>query len=150
MSDKPKKDMDIARKIWLAGIGAYGKAVGDAQDAYMKMGKETTKVFEDLVTKGTVLEGQVAEVATKIVPEITKNAKKQRAQVEDRMERMKAALGIAEVEADNREQMEAIEDRLDSLEAKIDEILKYVTPKKPAVRARAKKATAKTTAKKKT
>lgn len=139
MTDKPKKDVDIARKIWLAGIGAYGRAVGDATEAYAKMGRETTKIFDDLVGKGAELENQVATAAKAYVPEF---AEKQRAQVEDRMERMKAALGMSEVAADQQENIERIEDRLDALEKKIDAILAAVSKPKAAPRKRASKSTA--------
>ena len=128
MSDKPKKDKDIARKIWLAGIGAYGRAIGDATEAYAKMGRETTKIFDDLVGKGEVLESQVATAAKSYVPEF---AEKQRAQVEDRMERMKAALGLSEATADQKEQIDRLEERLDALEEKIDAILEAVSKPKP-------------------
>lgn len=140
MSDKPKKDMDIGRKIWLAGIGAYGRAIGDATEAYAKMGRETTKVFEDLVGKGAELEGKVADAAKNYVPEI---AEKHRAQVEDRMERMKAALGMTEAAADQQEHIENIEARLDAIEAKIDAILAAVEKPKPAARKRTPKSAAK-------
>lgn len=140
MSDKSKKDMDIARKIWLAGIGAYGRAVDDATEAYAKVGKETTKIFEDLVGKGAELEGAVATVAKSVVPEMTQ---KHRAQVEDRMERMKAALGMGEVAADQQEHIESIEARLDVIEEKIDAVLAAVVKSKAAPRARAKKPAAK-------
>ena len=148
MSDKPKKDMDIARKIWLAGIGAYGRAVDDAQDVYAKMGKETTKVFEELVGKGQELENKVSTVAKQYAPEI---AQKHRTTVEDRMERMKAALGLAETSADQAESIERLEARLDSIEGKLDKILvsmKPITPKPRARKASAGAAAKKTTAKK--
>lgn len=140
MSDKPKKELDVARKVWLAGIGAYGRAIGDATEAYAKMGRETTKVFEELVGKGEELEGKVSMAAKAYVPEF---AEKQRAQVEDRMERMKAALGLSEATADQQEHIERIEERLDALEEKIDAILEAVQkPKAPRKRA-AKPATKK-------
>lgn len=140
MSDKPKKDMDIGRKIWLAGIGAYGRAIGDASEAYAKMGRETTKIFEDLVGKGEQLEGNISEAAKAYVPEF---AEKQRAQVEDRMERMKAALGLSEATADQQEHIERIEERLDALEQKIDAILAAVSKPKAAPRKRAAKTASK-------
>lgn len=136
MSDKSKKDKDIARKIWLAGIGAYGRAIGDATEAYAKMGRETTKIFEDLVGKGEELENQVTMAAKAYVPEF---AEKQRAQVEDRMERMKAALGLSEATADQKEQIDRLEERLDALEEKIDAILAAVSKPKTAPRKRAAK-----------
>lgn len=147
MAKKPAKEMDIARKIWLAGIGAYGKAIGDATEAYAKMGRETTKVFEDLVGKGAELEGKVSTAATTAAMRYAPDVEKQRALVEDRMERMKAALGMSEVAADQKDQMEGIEARLDAIEAKLDELIALSKPKKPAPRAR--KAPAKKTPAKK-
>ena len=147
MSEKSKKDMDIARKVWLAGIGAYGRAIGDAQDAYAKMGKETSKVFEDLVGKGQELENKVSTVAKQYAPEI---AEKHRSNVEDRMERMKAALGFAENSADQAETIERLEARLDSIESKLDKLIAATKsgPAKPRA-TKAKAAPKKTTATKK-
>ena len=49
------KASEIAKNIWLAGLGAYGKAVEDAQG---RLGKalEPPKLFRDLVKAGTALE----------------------------------------------------------------------------------------------
>lgn len=137
MAKSPKKDMDIARKIWLAGIGAYGRAIDDAQEAYAKVGMGTTKVFEDLVGKGEQLESSVSVAAKKLAPEIMQ---KQRETMEDRMERMKAALGFAEVTADNAEHIEEIEERLKAIEGKLDNIIKLLNPQKPKRAATSRKA----------
>lgn len=138
MAKSPKKDMDIARKIWLAGIGAYGRAIDDAQEAYAKVEMGTTKVFEELVGKGEQLENTVSVAAKKLAPEIMQ---KQRESMEDRMERMKAALGFAEVSADNAEQIEEIEARLEAIEGKLDEIIRLLNPPKPKRTASARKTT---------
>lgn len=143
MAKKPAKEMDIARKIWLAGIGAYGKAIGDATEAYAKMGKETTKVFEELVGKGAELEGKVASAAKKVAPDVEKHMEKQRLAVEDRMDRMKAALGLSEAVVEQRDQMDGIEARLDAIEAKLDEVLAAVAKPKPAPKSRARNPAAK-------
>ena len=59
MSDDKSKVTDkaseIARNIWLAGVGAYGKAVEDAQDRIEKA-MEPPKLFKDLVKAGSALE----------------------------------------------------------------------------------------------
>ncbi|QJR82211.1 hypothetical protein CA267_016360 [Alteromonas pelagimontana] len=47
---------DFARKIWLAGLGAYGKSVEEAQERYEKFSADTSKAFDDLVKKGENLE----------------------------------------------------------------------------------------------
>ena len=53
MSDDKNKVTDkaseIAKNIWLAGVGAYGRAVDESQDRLEKAGVETPKLFKDLV-----------------------------------------------------------------------------------------------------
>jgi len=137
----PKKDMDVARKIWLAGVGAYGRAIGDAQDAYAKMGKETARVFDELVGKGEELESKVSTVAKNYVPEMAKkHSDNVKATVEDRMERMKAALGFAEASADQHEQLAGVEARLSAIERKVDQILVAMKPTKSAPKSASKPA----------
>lgn len=59
MSDEKSKVTDkaseIAKNIWLAGVGAYGKAVEEAQGRLEKA-MEPPKLFRDLVKAGTALE----------------------------------------------------------------------------------------------
>ena len=145
MADKPKKEADLARRIWLAGIGAYGKAFNEAQEAYAKMGQETTKVFDDLVGKGTQLENKVSTVAKKYVPEAVQ---KNQAIIEDRMERMRATLGLASVTSDQQEQIEGVEDRLDAIEEKLDQLLEAVAELKAAKKPAGRKTVRKTPTKK--
>lgn len=64
MSDEKNKVTDkaseIAKNIWLAGVGAYGKAVEDAQGRLEKA-LEPPKLFRDLVKAGTALEEDARE-----------------------------------------------------------------------------------------
>jgi len=59
MSDEKSKVTDkaseIAKNIWLAGVGAYGRAVDEAQGRLEKA-MEPPKLFRDLVKAGTALE----------------------------------------------------------------------------------------------
>lgn len=59
MSDEKNKVSDkaseIAKNIWLAGVGAYGKAVDEAQGRLEKA-MEPPKLFRDLVKAGSALE----------------------------------------------------------------------------------------------
>ena len=48
------KASEIAKNIWLAGLGAYGKAFDEAQDRLDKVSKEPPRLFKDLVKKGEV------------------------------------------------------------------------------------------------
>lgn len=57
--DKSKvtdKAGEIAKNIWLAGVGAYGRAVDEAQGRLEKAGVEPPKLFRDLVKAGAALE----------------------------------------------------------------------------------------------
>ena len=65
MSDEKNKAGDIARSIWLAGVGAYGKAVEEAQERLEKA-MEPPKLFRDLVKVGSALE-EDARVSTEAV-----------------------------------------------------------------------------------
>ncbi|RLA53145.1 MAG: hypothetical protein DRQ65_06335, partial [Gammaproteobacteria bacterium] len=65
MSDEKSKVTDkaseIAKNIWLAGVGAYGKAVEDAQGRLEKVSMEPPKLFRDLVKAGSALEDDARE-----------------------------------------------------------------------------------------
>jgi len=54
------KASEIARNIWLAGVGAYGRAVEEAQGRLEKA-MEPPKLFRDLVKAGTALEEDARE-----------------------------------------------------------------------------------------
>ena len=59
MSDEKSKVTDkaseIAKNIWLAGVGAYGRAVDEAQGR-LERAMEPPKLFRDLVKAGSALE----------------------------------------------------------------------------------------------
>ncbi len=55
-SNVSDKASEIAKNIWLAGVGAYGKAADEAQERLEKAGVETPKLFRDLVKAGAALE----------------------------------------------------------------------------------------------
>jgi poly(hydroxyalkanoate) granule-associated protein len=48
--------MDVARKIWLAGVGAYGKMYEQAQGQFEKVSDAAQEVFEQLVEQGEKVE----------------------------------------------------------------------------------------------
>ena len=127
MSDKPKKDHDIARKVWLAGIGAYGRVLGEAQDAYTKMGEETSKVFDELVGRGEDLENKVVSTAKNLTGDIAgQTVKATVGTVNDRMDRMKEMLGMSEMAAGQNDKFDSLNKRLDGMESKIDALIAAV------------------------
>ena len=149
MSDEKSKVTDkaseIAKNIWLAGVGAYGKAVEDAQDRFEKAGVEPPKLFRELVKAGTALEDEARDAI-----ETTSNA---RHSVEERINRVRENFHMQRPA--RIEDVAALNKKVDQLTRKVDRLSKALAEKgvaKPARKAPAKKkarATAKTAPKKK-
>ncbi|MEL6361547.1 MAG: phasin family protein [Pseudomonadota bacterium] len=80
---------DTARRIWLAGIGAYGRAFSEAQESLARMTGETTKVFDDLVEKGEEIEKAVEEKGREVAARVAPGG----VSLEDRIQKMRTKLG---------------------------------------------------------
>ncbi len=73
MTDAPKTedtsktavDVDIARKIWLAGVGAYGRILAETQGAVEKFAATANETFDELVAKGEEVEDSVRKSLAK-------------------------------------------------------------------------------------
>ncbi|REL32301.1 phasin family protein [Thalassotalea euphylliae] len=104
IKDKVNQAEELARKIWLAGIGAYGKGFDEAQGQYEKLNTEATKMFNELVEKGEKLEEDAKEKYKSEKENIKTN-------VETRVSEVRAKLGL-----DNDDTNKKIEE----LSAKID------------------------------
>ena len=96
---------EFARKIWLAGLGAYGKSFDEAQGQYEKLSAEASKVFDELVQKGEKLE---TEAKDKI---------KAKTNVEERVSEVRKKLGLDKASAD---------EKVEELSAKIDALTEAV------------------------
>lgn len=90
---------EFARKIWLAGLGAYGKSFDEAQGRYEKMSVEASKMFDELVVKGSKLETEA------------KDKFQVKDKVETRVAEVRKKLGLDSVSADQK---------VEELSAKID------------------------------
>ena len=97
---------EFARKIWLAGLGAYGKSMDEAQNNFEKVTEEANKLFEELVAKGENLE---SEAKGKI--------KQTTSDVEARVAEVRKKLGL---DADNSDQ------KIEELSAKVDALTEAV------------------------
>ncbi len=137
MSDKKDKkrrsNTETARRIWLAGIGAYGRAFTEAQEAIKDISGDTSRVFDDLVEKGEFIELAVNEKRKEImdktgmadlhmpdlhIPDFN---------MDERIAKMRSRLMRGEEVADDISDMGA---RLDAIEAKLDKVLDMLEPKK--------------------
>jgi hypothetical protein len=156
MTDKKSNNTtDVARRIWLAGIGAYGKAFEEGRERVKGLSGglsgKTSDAFESLAEKGEKIElaakvkgAQLAGKASDLGDDIQSSLA-----IEDRIQAMRDRLSGHG--SDDRH--DAIEARLSSIESKLDKLLKASAPTKAPVKKRAtttrtKKAPAKSTAKK--
>lgn len=146
MSDEKSKVTDkaseIAKNIWLAGVGAYGKAVEDAQGRLEKA-MEPPKLFRDLVKAGTALEEDAREAL-----ESTAAAKHS---VEDRISRVRENFHMQRPA--RIEDLTELHKKVDQLTRKVEKLSKALTEqgviKAPARKAAAPRKTTRTTAPKK-
>lgn len=57
----------LAKKIWLAGLGAYGHSLDQVQSQYEKFNEDSHKFFDDLVAKGEAVQnGATSKVKGKV------------------------------------------------------------------------------------
>jgi polyhydroxyalkanoate synthesis regulator phasin len=134
-SNVSDKASEIAKNIWLAGLGAYGKAFDEAHDRLDKVSKEPERLFKDLVEKGTKLEDEVKDSLSNIRKSSTSS-------VEERIKKVRENFHLNLPVRAN--ELEEINTKLDALTRKVDALAKALnkTPakRKPA----AKKSTGKT------
>lgn len=97
---------EFARKIWLAGLGAYGKSVDEAQGRYEKLSAEATKMFDELVSKGETIE---TDAKSKF--------KETTSEVETRVADVRKKLGLDTDQSDQK---------IEELSAKIDALTEAV------------------------
>ena len=120
--DKPKvtdKAGEIAKNIWLAGLGAYGKAIGEAQDRLEKATKEPPRLFKDLVKKGEALEQEVKETFSS-AREFSSNT------VEERIRKVRENFNFTT--GVRSEDLAEIHAKLDALSAKVDALAAAMKP----------------------
>ena len=135
--DKKRSSTESARRIWLAGIGAYGRAFTEAQEALKDVTGKGSEVFDSLVQKGEMLEMagkakgkealEKAHISNFDIPDFD---------IDERIKAMRSRLSRG---GDSAEAQGNLEDRLNALEAKLDKILTLLEPKKPARKTVAKK-----------
>lgn len=119
---------DMTYKIWLAGVGAYGKAYDTALAGATVINKQSAELFEELVKRGAEIEGDVRSVlasdsrlqkanqrVSKAVGTAREFQSKARDQFEARMERMRDLLGVKGVATAR----DALAKRLDKLEDEV-------------------------------
>jgi poly(hydroxyalkanoate) granule-associated protein len=95
---RPTPELDIARKIWLAGVGAYDRISAEAQGVVEKLASSASETFDDLVAKGEEVEDRVrkslaasprAEKMNQAMESAAAKAAEQRATLEARLSKVR-------------------------------------------------------------
>ena len=128
--DKKRSNTETARRIWLAGIGAYGRAFTEAQEALKDVTGKGSDVFDELVQKGEMLE-VVGKTKGKEILEKAQLPEFDMPDfdIDDRIKAMRSRLSRSDKPS---EEVYHLEDRLESIEAKLDKVLSLLEPEKPA------------------
>ena len=139
MSDEKSKVSDkaseIAKNIWLAGVGAYGKAVDEAQGR-LERAMEPPKLFRDLVKAGSALEEDARSAL-----EASSAAK---SSVEQRISRVRENFHMQRPA--RIEDIAALQKKVDHLSRKVDKLAKALAGQGVKAKAPAKKTATKKTA----
>ena len=113
------KGFDVAHKIWLAGVGAYGKAYDVASEGVGKVSGQGEVLFEDLVARGEEIESDVrARLSsnttisrmTEQMNRVAEEAAKVRGRVAEATG--EATEVVSKFQADQRERLEARMERM--------------------------------------
>jgi len=113
------KGLDVAHKIWLAGVGAYGKAYDVATEGVGKVSGQGEVLFEDLVARGEEIEADVRSrlssntaiaKMTEQMNRVAEEAAKVRGRVKEATE--EATEVVNKFQHDQRERLEARMERM--------------------------------------
>ncbi|MEK7264600.1 MAG: phasin family protein [Pseudomonadota bacterium] len=131
MAKKPAHSPDTARKIWLAGIGAYGRAFSEAQEQVAKLGGSSARVFDELVAKGEAIEKTVEARGRKVAAKLAPGAHS----FDERIKKMRERIMHGEDDASLADEVGELRARVASLEAKVKTLSgARAAPKRKAVR----------------
>jgi polyhydroxyalkanoate synthesis regulator phasin len=122
IKEKAATAEEIARKVWLAGLGAYGKGYEEVKGRFEALSTDSNKLFDELVVKGEKLEtegkGIVKEVSTKVAT---------KTEIETRIETVRTKLGLNNTDSDQK--IEDLNTKIDALTAEVAKLAA-----KPAVK----------------
>lgn len=110
---------DIAKHIWLAGLGAYGRAFDEAQVRYESASKEAPRLFTELVEKGKKFE-KTAKTRLESPLNDTKQS------IEERISKMRSGLGFSA--AADQEEIKKLKKQVAALTKKVNELTASKAP----------------------
>jgi polyhydroxyalkanoate synthesis regulator phasin len=106
---------EMARKIWLAGLGAYGKGYEEAKGRIDSLSTDSNKFFDELVSKGEKLETEGKDKVNNFRSDVVAKA-----DLDSRIEAVRAKLGFT----NNDSKVEELSSKIDTLTAAVAKLAK--------------------------
>jgi polyhydroxyalkanoate synthesis regulator phasin len=113
---------EMARKIWLAGLGAYGKGYEEVKGRIESISTDSNKLFDELVAKGEKLEVEGKDKVKQVKDDVLAKT-----EIESRIETVRSKFGFAKADDNNDTKIEDLSSKIDALTAAV---AKLATTKK--------------------
>jgi polyhydroxyalkanoate synthesis regulator phasin len=113
---------EMARKIWLAGLGAYGKGYEEVKGRIESLSTDSNKLFDELVVKGEKLETEGKDKVKQVKDDVLAKT-----ELESRIETVRSKLGFSKAADNNDTKIEDLSSKIDALTAAV---AKLATTKK--------------------
>jgi len=131
---------DVARKVWLAGLGAYGKGFEEIKGRMESLSTESNKLFDELVAKGKKLESEGKDIVEEVADEVVAKT-----EIQSRIDTVRSKLGFNTT--DNEQKIDELSAKIDALTLAVATLVAKPAPKPAVVKAKAKPAAKTTSAK---
>jgi polyhydroxyalkanoate synthesis regulator phasin len=106
---------EMARKIWLAGLGAYGKGYEEAKGRIDSLSTDSNKFFDELVSKGEKLETEGKDKVNTFKSDVVAKA-----DLDSRIEAVRAKLRFTSSDS----KIEELSSKIDTLTAAVAKLVK--------------------------
>ena len=106
---------DFAKNVYLAGLGAFGRSVDQAQDRYTKVNEELTTRYEKINKDSQKLVKELVNRGEKVQDEAGELVKESRANIEQRIEKAKDRFSSIASVVDIPARLQDMSDKLESL-----------------------------------
>ncbi|MGK0248369.1 MAG: polyhydroxyalkanoate synthesis regulator phasin [Oleispira sp.] len=112
---------EMARRIWLAGLGAYGKGYEEVKGRIESLSTDSNKLFDELVIKGEKLEVEGKNIVKQVKDDVLAKT-----EIESRIETVRSKLDFTKTKTENDTKIEELSSKIDALTAAV---AKLATPK---------------------
>jgi polyhydroxyalkanoate synthesis regulator phasin len=108
---------EMARKIWLAGLGAYGKGYEEVKGRIESLSTESNKLFDELVVKGEKLEVEGKDKVKQVKDDVLAKT-----ELESRIETVRSKFAFTKTETETETKIEELSSKIDALTAAVAKV----------------------------